>query len=133
MAFHELAADELAAERSRLAAEALTAVRLAATRRLIAGPVTSAFNPDDAAAVSGILTARDTDDPRYELLQAFEKPWALLVLTLTNGVLEDSSAAIRDARERGVSVAEIAAALGLTENGVYKRYGADVVLRPRRR
>lgn len=133
MAFHELTTAELAEQRSRLLDEALAAARLAATQRLIDGPVAGVFKPKDTAAVSAALTARTTDEPRYELLQAFEKPWSLLVLKLISGVLDDASAAIRDARQRGVSMAEIAAALGITESGVYKRYGDQVVLHHRRR
>jgi hypothetical protein len=133
MAFHELTAAELADEHSRLVDEALAAARLAAAQRLINGPVAGVFEPEDAAAVSAALTARATDEPRYELLEAFERPWSLLVVKLISGVLDDASAAIRDARERGVSLAEIAAALGITASGLYKRYGDHVVLRPRRR
>ena len=55
------------------------------------------------------------------------------MLKLISGVLDDASAAIRDARQRGVSMAEIAAALGITESGVYKCYGNQVVLHHRRR
>ncbi len=127
VAFHELSDDELSTERGRVADAALDAARQIATRRLIAGPGAGAGSTEAALAA---LTSRDQTN---ELLAAFERPWALLVLHLVSGVLADPAVAIRDARDRGATVAEIADALGVTENAVYKRHGAAVVLRRRGR
>ncbi|GAY19324.1 hypothetical protein MSZK_60500 [Mycobacterium sp. shizuoka-1] len=130
VAFHELPADEAHAERGHIAAAALDKARLVAAQRLIDGP---ASGDDDAASIVSVLSARDTNDPRYERLSYFEKHWALLTLSLVAGVVVDPSPAVKDAFERGASVAELAAALGITDNGVYKRYAHIVVRRPRKR
>lgn len=130
MAFYELTADETAIERDRITHAALTTARVIAAQHLIDGP---AGHADDPTAVADILSARDHTDPRYENLSYFEKHWALLTLNLLTGVLSDPSAAVRDAHARGASVSEIASALGITDNGVYKRYADIVVRRPRKR
>ena len=96
----------------------------------LAGP--AAGLPIDAQDAADVLAARDDNDPRFEALSYFEKPWALLVLRLVARVLADPGAAVRDARARGATVADIAATLGITTNGVYKRFGDNVVRRPRR-
>lgn len=129
MAFYELTADETAVERDRIIGATLTAARLAAAQHLIDGPAGAA---QDAASVAAILSARDRNDPRYERFSYFEKHWALLALSLVAGVLVDPTPAVRDASVRGATVTEIASALGITENGVYKRYADIVVRRPRK-
>lgn len=130
VAFHELSADEAEVERGHIAAAALDKARLIAAQRLLDGP---AAGNDGAASVAAVLSARDTADPRYERLSYFEKHWALLALRLVAGIITDPSPAVRDAFDRGASVAELAAALGITDNGVYKRYAHIVVRRPRKR
>jgi hypothetical protein len=130
MAFYDLTSAEFANERDRIAAAALDAARRAATERLIAGPAAGA---GDASAATEVLVSRDTRDSRYELLSAFEKQWALLVLHLVVEVVTDPSPAVRDARDRGATVADIAATLGITEQGVYSRYADQVVRKPRKR
>ena len=129
MAFYELTDDQVSTAQSQIADAALAAARLDATERLIAGPAAGAGDPHAARAV---LVTRDNTDGRYELLSAFEKQWALLVLRLLAGVVTDPSAAVRDARDRGATAAEIAATLGITEAAVYKRYANHVVRRPRK-
>lgn len=71
----------------------------------------------------------DHRDPRYELLHAFEKPWALLVVRILATVC-DPTPAIADARLRGVTVPAIAKTLGVSHQAIYSRY-ADVVRKPR--
>lgn len=129
VAFHDLTDDEAKEAGANIADVALAEARLIASQRLIAGP--AAGTTYDAHTVAAVLTARDQSDARYENLSYFEKPWALLVLRLISGVLADPREAVADARTRGVTVAEIAATLGITENGVYKRYGSSVVTRRR--
>lgn len=129
VAFHEVSDEEAVADAEHVAAAALAAARLAATRKLLAGPATGL--PIEVADAAAVLTARDDSDPRFEALSYFEKPWALLVLRLVALVLSDPGAAVRDARARGATVADVAATLGITTNGVYKRFGADAVRRPR--
>lgn len=130
VAFHEMSDEEAAADAEHVAAAALAAARLTATRKLLAGPAAGLhMSAHDAAEV---LTARDDTDSRFEALSYFEKPWALLVLRLVALVLIDPGAAVRDARARGATVADIAATLGVTTNGVYKRFGDNVVRRPRK-
>jgi hypothetical protein len=77
--------------------------------------------------------ARDPADSRYELLKAFERQWAALVIRIVTPVVADPAAAVSDARDRGVTVAVIAAALGITPQGVYARYADQVVRHPRPR
>ena len=128
MAFNDLTEEQSAAARSAIADASLASARLIATRHLVAGPAAAAGDADKATAV---LVTRDTSDSRFELLSAFEKPWSLLVLRLISGVVADPSPAVRDARERGATVAEIGATLGITEAAVYKRYAEQVVRKKR--
>lgn len=130
MAFDELTDDELTSERRRIFGEALGAARVAAAERLSVelGQIV------DAANLVRILMSHDEGDARYDLLRAFEKRWALLVLRLIAGTVVHPSAAVSDARDRGATVPEIADALGLTTQGVYATYRDQVVGRgPRSR
>ena len=129
VAFQDMTDEEAAINAEHVTEAALTAARLIAARRLLDGP--AAGLPIEARDAAAVLTARDDSDPRFEALSYFEKPWALLVLRLVTLVLADPGAAVRDARARGVTVADVAATLGITTNGVYKRFGTDVVRRPR--
>lgn len=128
MAFDELTDDELASERRRIFAGATEAAQLAAAQRLAAelGHLMTAQSVVDTLAVG------DTDLPHYDLVKAFEKRWALLVLRLLSGVVVQPTAAVSDARERGATVPEIAEALGLTTQGVYATYRDQVVGRGQR-
>lgn len=126
MAFDDLSDEELALATSRVAADALHSARLLAADRLVHGPGRGA---GDAAAAVDILLARDPADARYELLQAFEKPWATLVIRILAPVA-DPAPAMQDARDRGVTAAAIAKALGVSQQALYQnpRY-AEIVRR----
>jgi len=127
VAFDDLTAEDLAAACSRVAADALHSARLVAAECLVAGPGASA---GDAATAVDVL-ARDPADSRFELLQAFEKPWAALVIRILAPVADPTSA-IRDARDRGITAAAIAKALGVTQQALYQnpRYAEFVRKRP---
>ena len=123
MALYGLSDDQAGAARETIAAAALDAARLAAAAHLVSGLADGA---GDAASAAAVLTERNTSDPRYALMSAIEKSWALLTLQLVAGVVSDPSPAVRDARDRGATVAEIAATLGITEPAIYKRYSEQV-------
>ncbi|XTP38552.1 hypothetical protein ACORG1_34460 (plasmid) [Mycobacterium sp. TJFP1] len=127
MAFDDLSDEALAAASDAVATAALRAARLEAAQRLLAGPGAGAG--DDAAGAVEVLIRSDPGDPRYELLHAFEKPWALLVIRILATVC-DPAPAIVDARRRGVTVPAIAKTLGVSHQAVYSRY-ADIVRKPR--
>jgi hypothetical protein len=131
VAFGDLTSKQAETARSVIADSALESARLLAAEHLLAGPIKGFV--DDAQQVADALRDRATSTPRYELLQAFEKPWALLVLKLVASVVSDPASAVREARDRGAGVPEIAVALGLTEAAVYKRFSAEVVRRTRRK
>ncbi|PJE03579.1 MAG: hypothetical protein CK429_32760 [Mycobacterium sp.] len=126
MAFDDLSDDALAAASGAVAAAALRAARLEATRLLIAGPGAGAG--DGPAEALEVLMASDPDDPRYELLSAFEKSWSLLVVRIL-ATVGDPGPAIEDARRRGVTVPAIAKALGVSHQAIYARY-AEAVRKP---
>ncbi|QIV79623.1 hypothetical protein [Mycolicibacterium frederiksbergense] len=128
MAFDDLTAEDLAAASRRIAADTLHSARLVAAEYLVAGPGASA---GDAATAVDVLLARDPADSRFELLQAFEKPWAALTIRILAPVADPTSA-MQDARDRGVTAAAIAKALGVTQQALYQnpRY-ADIVRKPR--
>lgn len=126
MAFDDLTGEDLRAASDQVAAVALHSARLQAAERLVAGP---AAGVGDAATALAVLLTRNPDDAHYELLQAFERSWSALVIRILAPVA-DPSAALQDARERGVTVAAIAKALGISQQGVYQRYG-DIVRKPR--
>lgn len=129
MAFDDLTAEDLAAASGRLAADALRSAQLVAAEYLVAGPGAGA---GDAETAVDVLLARDPADGRFELLQAFEKPWATLTIRILAPVVADPAPAIQDARDRGVTAAAIAKALGVTQQALYQnpRY-ADIVRKPR--
>ncbi|RAV12326.1 hypothetical protein DQP55_11910 [Mycolicibacterium sp. GF69] len=126
MAFDDLSDEDLALATSRVAADALHSARLLAASRLVDGPGCGA---GDAATAVDVLLARDPADARYELLQAFEKPWAALVIRILAPVA-DPAPAMQDARDRGVTAAAIAKALGVSQQALYQnpRY-AEIVRR----
>lgn len=126
MAFDDLSEEDLALATSRVAADALYSARLLAADRLVQGPGRGA---GDAAAAVDVLLARDPADARYELLQAFEKPWATLVIRILAPVA-DPAPAMQDARDRGATAAAIAKALGVSQQALYQnpRY-AEIVRR----
>ncbi|KAA1250196.1 hypothetical protein F0Q45_10970 [Mycobacterium simiae] len=128
MAFDDLTAEDLAAASSRVAADALYSARFVAAEYLVAGPGASA---GDAATAVSVLLARDRADTRFELLQAFEKPWATMTIRILAPVA-DPTPAMQDARDRGVTAAAIAKALGITQQALYQnpRY-AEIVRKPR--
>ncbi|WP_142277525.1 hypothetical protein [Mycobacterium timonense] len=127
MAFDDLSEDAMAAASGKVAAAALRAARLEATRLLLAGPGAGAG--DDPADALEVLMASHPDDPRYELLCAFEKAWSLLVVRIL-ATVGDPGPAIEDARRRGVTVPAIAKSLGVSHQAIYSRY-ADVVRKQR--
>lgn len=128
MAFDDLSDDELAAEQRRIHNGALETAQLAAAQRL----TVELGNLMTAQSVLDTLALDDADLPHYDLLKAFEKRWALLVLRLLAGIVADPAVAVSDARERGATVPEIAETLGLTTQAVYTRYRTQVVGRGRR-
>lgn len=129
MAFDDLSAEALASASSRVAEDALHSARLLAAEYLVAGPGSSV---GDAATAVRVLLAQDPSDTGYELLQAFEKPWAALTIRILAPVA-DPTLAMQDARDRGVTAGKIAEALGVSQQALYQnpRY-ADIVRRPRR-
>jgi hypothetical protein len=126
VAFDDLSDEDLAVATSRVAADALHSARLLAADRLVRGP---GRGVGDAAAAVDVLLARDPADDRYELLQAFEKSWAVLVIRILAPVA-DPAPAMQDARDRGVTAAAIANALGVSQQALYQnpRY-AEIVRR----
>lgn len=128
MAFDDLSAEDLASASNRVAEDALNSARLLAAEYLVAGPGSSVGDANTAVCV---LLARDPNDARYELLRAFEKPWAALTIRILAPVA-DPIPAMHDARDRGVTAGKIAAALGVSQQALYQnpRY-AEVVRKPR--
>jgi len=126
VAFDDLSDEDIALATSLVAADALRSARLLAADRLVNGPGRGA---GDAAAAVDVLLARDPADARYELLQAFEKPWATLVIRILAPVA-DPAPAMQDARDRGVTASAIAKALGVSQQALYQnpRY-AEIVRR----
>jgi len=122
VAFDDLDPAALRAAGNRITAAALHEARLVAAERMapVLGPTTA--DPETTVAV---LMARDPSDERYDILKAFERRWAILVVRLLEPGI-DTAAAIRDARSRGVTVAAIADALGIAHQTVYARYGDQI-------
>lgn len=123
--------DDLAAARVNVAGAAHLAARIAATRHLIRGMsgLVGTLAADAEAAVMEAMATRDTSVHAW--LTAYEVPWALMVLRLLAGTVTDVSEAVADARTRGATVPDIAAALGVSTQSVYAAY-ADQVVRQRR-
>lgn len=107
---------------SYVGASALKTARLAAAKKLVAGPAVGAGRP---SAVADLLMSRDESDPRWERLEPFERRWALLVVRIAVRVI-DPVAAVADARRRGSSWADIASALGVTAPAAHERFAARV-------
>ncbi|MDD4866110.1 MAG: hypothetical protein PHQ28_02990 [Mycobacterium sp.] len=131
VAFGDLTSEQTATAQRTIADAALESAQLLAAEYLLAGPLSGVVN--DAEQVANVLRHRLTSDPRFELLHAFEKPWALLVVRLLASVVSDPATAVRDARDRGAGVPEIAETLGITEAAVYRRYPDEVVRRVRKK
>lgn len=129
MPFDDLTAAQLSADRQAVANSALHAARLAATRRLIASLPGDLGEPE---AVQSVLVDRDSNDNRHELLSSFDKAWSLLVIRIVSTTVSKPTEAVADARRRGATVAQIAAALGITTQGVYSTYGEQVRRNPSR-
>lgn len=122
---------DLADARASVADAAYIAARAAATRYLIRGMsgLVGPLAADAEAAVMEAMATRDTSTHAW--LTAYEVPWALMVLRLLAGTVTDASGAVADARKRGATVPDIAAALGVSTQSVYAAY-ADQVVRRRR-
>ena len=123
--------EELATCRAAVAEAAHAAARSAATHHLVKGlsGLVSSLAADAEDAITAALVARDTS--AHVWLAPYEAPWALLVLRLLAGTVSDVTGPVSDARERGATVPDIAAALGITTQRVYAAY-ADQVVRRRR-
>lgn len=131
--FDELGDQELRAVWEAVGDSALQTARLAAATRLLAGPVAGVES--DPPALVKLLMRRDADDPRWELVAAFELRWALLVLRLVDGVLKFPIEAVADARRRGATWPAVAATLGVSPQAVGSRFravGGSKRGRPRR-
>lgn len=122
MAFDDISAGELAEAATEIRAAAYLAARLAAAKRLAAGPAASILK--SPSALVAVLMLRDRNDPRFELLAAVEQRWSLLVLRLVNEVMRPDSA-VADARARGATWAAIGSALGVTASSACHRFGGD--------
>lgn len=122
VAFDDINDVDLAAARSQVRDATLTAAQLDAAQRL-AGDLGGLI---DAEAIVEILTS-DADHPHAELVRNFGARWALLVLRLLTGTLTHPAAAVADARRAGATVAQIAAAIGLTPQGLYATYRDHII------
>lgn len=120
--FDELGDQDLAAVREAVGDGALQTARLAAATRLLAGPATGVVA--DPPALVELLMRRDTADPRWERLGAFELRWSLLVLRLVDGVLTFPIAAVADARRRGATWPAVADVLGVSAQAAGSRFRA---------
>lgn len=98
------------------------AARLFAAQRLIDLSVGVSGVVDEPGAAVAVLMGRDSTDPRFELLSAFEQRWSLLVLRITKEVLRPTEA-VADARRRGATWAQIGAVLGVTASSACNRFG----------
>lgn len=131
VAFGDLTSEQTATAQKAIANAALESAQLLATHYLLAGPLSGVVS--NAKQAADVLRNRTAEDPQYELLHAFERPWALLVVRLLASVVSDPATAVRDARDRGATVPEIAETLGMTEAAVYRRYPDEVVRRTRKK
>lgn len=118
MAFDDIPPDELAAHRRALASGVLDAARAVASDYLSRGLPRLGLSPD---RVSEVLISRDETDPDFDLLAPFEKRWAALVIRLLNSVADPDSA-VQDAEARGVTWADIGAALGATRQTAHRKF-----------
>jgi hypothetical protein len=117
--FDDVPAGELVEARQMVGDAGLEAARGLATERLVAGPASGLGKP---AALVELLLARDVADARWERLGPFELRWSLLVLRLLDGVVKDPSVAVHDARRRGATWVQIAAALGVKTPSAHARF-----------
>lgn len=126
-----MAEEELATCRAAVAGAAHAVARSAATHHLVKGlsGLVGSLAKDAEEEINAALVTRDTSTHAW--LAPYEAPWALLVLRLLAGTVSNLSGAVSDARERGATVPDIAAALGITTQSVYVTY-ADQVVRRRR-
>ncbi|MFV8142159.1 hypothetical protein ACNQR7_31725 [Mycolicibacterium senegalense] len=123
--YDEPSAAEIQNAGERIAAAALDTARLIAAERLqeLLGPAAA----DPVATVEAFLARDASSHPKYDVLRAFEQRWALLTIRLLEPTM-NPAAAIRDARSRGVTVQQVAAALKIRPQTVYSRYGDDILL-----
>jgi hypothetical protein len=122
--------DELLVGRAAVAEAALGVARKAATHHLTKGLAgLGAVDADAEDAITDALINRNL--AAHAWLSPYEVPWSLLVLRLLSGTVSSLAAPIAEARDRGATVPEIAAAIGITTQSVYATY-ADQVVRRRR-
>ena len=117
--FDDVAADDLARHRAKLAADALGAARAIASAYLADGPGQGL----DPAQIAETLVRRDSGDPLYERLAPFERRWAVLVIRLLHPAVA-ADPAVKDALGRGVTWADIADAIGTSRQTAFNRFGA---------
>lgn len=115
----EVPREAIAAAADSAGAAAYAAARIAAVELLLGGAVETL--KEDPQSVVDILLRRDQSDPRYQLLGGLELDWALLVIRILNRVLRPTDAVV-DARSRGATWAQVAAALGVTAASAQQRF-----------
>lgn len=125
------AAADAALEKARAIASQYLLDHIAAVGSAVTGSSERRAGGIDTVSVMRTLAIRDTADQLFVALNPYERSWALLVVKLLAGGVVDPSTAIRDARDRGATVAQIAKALGITTQGVYATY-SDAVVRQKR-
>lgn len=125
------AAADAALEKARAIAGQYLLDHIAAVGSAITGSSERRGGGINVTSVVQTLALRDDADQLYQALLPYERSWALLVVRLLAGGVSEPSAAVRDARDRGATVAQIAAALGITTQGVYATY-SDAVVRQKR-
>ncbi len=120
--------DQLSAGREAITDAAVAAARHVATRHLMAGMPGLGSSEAEEAVVSALI---DRDSASHPWISGCERAWGLLVLQLLAGTLSDLRDPVRDARERGATVAEIAAAIGVSSQAIYSTYAEQVVRKKR--
>lgn len=115
----EVPREAIAAAADSAAAAAYAAARVAAVELALGGAVEALKS--DPRSVVDILLQRDQEDPRYQLLGGLELDWALLVIRILNRVLRPTDAVV-DARSRGATWTQVAAALGVTAASAQQRF-----------
>ncbi|OWL98129.1 hypothetical protein B7435_26010 [Mycolicibacterium peregrinum] len=121
--------DQLSAGRAAVADAALTAAQEAATRHLISGLSGLSLNADAAPTITTALNTRDF--ATHAWLAPYEVPWSLLIIRLLAGASPNLATVVGEARNRGATVPQIAAAIGTSTQNVYTTY-ADQVVRKKR-
>lgn len=116
---HEVSPEAVNAAAAAATSAAYAAARIAAVE-LVLGAAVDALKEDPQSVVE-ILLERDQGDPRYQLLGGLELDWALLVVRILDRVLRPTGA-VSDARSRGATWAQVAAALGVTAASAQQRF-----------